>query len=97
MAVGIKIVGFANGRPCKAAGQWVEWYDPDAFDGGGDLLATADPSRAKQFKTIAQAVDYYRQISRIKPKRWDGQPNRPATTFTVVMERLPADVPDIIT
>jgi hypothetical protein len=70
-----------NGR--NVDGQYLRSYDPDAFDGQGDMTATHDLKEAKHFSDIKAAMEFYRQVSTVRPVRGDGKPNRPLTAFTV--------------
>lgn len=62
--------------------------DVDANDGMGNFVVTNDPSLAKKFETGAEAFDYRMQVSKVKPRREDGQPNRPLAALTVVIRDL---------
>jgi hypothetical protein len=81
----IRAIGFANGQPCKVSGQYVKAFDPDAYDGLGAVDFTADPARAKRFANHADAWEFWRTQSKVKPLREDGRPNRPLTSTTVQM------------
>lgn len=71
---------------------WVKRYDPDAFDGGGDVEFTSDPAEALSFATVSEALTFWKQVSTVRPVREDGKPNRPLTAFTTGVQPLP-DVP----
>jgi hypothetical protein len=80
------------GRPTDGsgpAGQYLEAYDPDAFDGGGDATFTSEVARAKRFATVAEAWAELGRRPTARPVRSDGKPNRPLTTFT--MQILPLE------
>lgn len=88
----LRILGLAGdlSRRTHADGQWVKAYDPDANDGRGALATTDDPADARRFVAVGDAWDFYRQTSRVHPVRLtDGQPNRPLTAFSVVIEDAP--------
>jgi hypothetical protein len=70
------------------SGNYLEWADVEAFDGGGDATFTADPAKAMKFESFEAATEFWRQSER-RPFRADGKPNRPLTTFTVTIEALP--------
>jgi len=57
--------------------------DFDAYDGQGAVMFSNAPGRAKHFDTFAEAFEYWRGISKVRPIRTDGKPNRPLTAFTV--------------
>ena len=54
-------------------------YDPDA----GPVPTTTDIAKAKHFADIVEALAFWKTQSRIRPIRWDGEPNRPLTGFSV--------------
>jgi hypothetical protein len=66
--------------------QYVEWYDPEAYDGRGDVQLTSDRAKAKLFASHEEAWTFWKQISKTRPKRADGRPNRPLTAFSVSIE-----------
>ena len=74
--------GFANGAPCPHEGQYLLSFDFDAHDGQGWGEFTSDPAKAKRFKDKISAAEFWRTISKARPVRSDGQPNRPLTALT---------------
>ena len=62
---------------------YLAYYDPDARNGGGEMIWTTKLDDALGFTTAASAVEFYRQVSKAQPIRPDGEPNRPLTAFTV--------------
>jgi hypothetical protein len=95
MAFVIRIVDVAGkvtrSNTPKMVGHYVEYYDPEAHKGRGDVKGTLDISRAKQFATGQEAMEFYRQTSRKHPRRLDGMPNRPLTAFTVEILPVPKE------
>ena len=95
MTVGIVCMGLANGREVLTSGQpsplgqWLKSYDPEAHRGRGAAEWTDLPADAMQFPGPAEAFRYWKQTSRTRPVRPDGQPNRPLTAFTIMLEPLP--------
>lgn len=69
-------------------GQYLCYYDPDAFDGGGSAEFTTEIINAKRFDSINKALDFWRKQSSVKPLRSDGRPNRPLTAFSVSIEQF---------
>lgn len=69
-------------------GQYLQHYDPDAYQGGGWAEWTTEPSLAIRFRTRTEAFTYWRQTSTIRPRRDDGKDNRPLTAFTISIEQL---------
>jgi hypothetical protein len=85
----ILAVGFANGIHCPHAGQYLESFDHDAFDGIGYGTFTDRVSHAKRFATASDALRFRNKQSTVKPLRQDGEPNRPLAALTVSIEPLP--------
>lgn len=72
-------------------GTWVKEYNPDAYNGRGDVVWTMDPMQAKAFPHQVDAYLYYTQVSTVQPTRpyGDHGPNRPLTAFTMACEPIP--------
>ena len=83
MAHVIKIVGAASGHPTGLEGQYVKSFDPEAFQGRGDVIATMNKNDAMHFDSFTQAHAFWNQQSKLRPLRPDGRPNKPLTAFTV--------------
>lgn len=66
-------------------GEYLKSYDPDAFDGYGDCVFTDLPEDALAFSSFTDAQKYVNQVSKKRPLREDGQPNRPIAAFTIEM------------
>lgn len=81
--------GLADGRPCAVDGQWLKSFDPDSFGGRGDAGWTSDPTKAIRFADLDEASEFWRKQSTVKPRREDGQPNRPLTAFNVTFDTVP--------
>lgn len=62
---------------------WVEKVDFEFADGRGLVTFTTDPNKAIQFDSLLEAMEYWKTQSRIRPRRPDGEPNRPLTAYTV--------------
>lgn len=74
--------GFADGTPCPHEGQYLQSFDFEAYDGQGWGEFTADPAKAKRFSDKLAAAEFWRTISKTRPRRPDGQPNRPLTALS---------------
>jgi hypothetical protein len=85
----IQAIGFANGMPCPHAGQYLESFDHEVFNGEGYGEFTPDPAKAKRFPDFAAAVLFWRRPSKVRPRRPDGEPNRPLTALTVEIVDAP--------
>jgi hypothetical protein len=84
----LELAGIASHRgPIAQEGEFVKTFDPDAFDGRGDLTTTPDLADALRFETSYAAMEFWRQQSMVAPIRMDGKPNRPLTAFTVTIAR----------
>ncbi|HUV10816.1 MAG TPA: hypothetical protein VMX12_07530 [Acidimicrobiia bacterium] len=70
---------------------FVRSYDPEGHDGLGDLLITADRSKAHVYDDMSEAFAAYNAQPSCRPLRGDGQPNRPLAAFTVSFERADSD------
>lgn len=79
----LRIVGFSNGRPSPHDGRYVVAFDPDAYDGLGDVQTSADPHQAIKFNEAIDAWNLWRKVSTKRPRRADGKPNKPMTAFTI--------------
>lgn len=90
LAYGIRAVGFSTDAaiPCPHAGQWLEKFDFDAYQGRGFGTFTSRASHAMRFATPGDAMTFRKRRSRVRPTRPDGQPNRPLTALTVQIEPL---------
>lgn len=62
---------------------YLESYDPDAHEGMGDATWTGSLGKAMRFENQLQAMQFYRQGSKVAPYRSDGRANRPLTAFSV--------------
>jgi hypothetical protein len=88
MTVIIRAVEFADGTPCPHSGQWLVWFDHDADGGQGHGVFTSEPRRAMQFLDNADALQFWNRQSLVRPLRPDGQPNKPMTALSVLIEPL---------
>lgn len=79
-------MGLADGRPSPVDGQYVIDCDVDAREGRGEVIATPDRAKATVFRDFTEAVRYWTRQSVIAPFRPDGEPNRPLTAYSVVIE-----------
>jgi len=66
--------------------QWLKSYDVEAHGGRGDAVLTGDRDQALRFEGFPEAMTAWRTVSKKKPKRADGKPNRPLTGFHVEIE-----------
>jgi hypothetical protein len=78
----IKAHSFANGAPCPHAGLYLKSMDFDAHDGIGAAEFTPRIERAMKFESATAALEFWRTVSKVKPIREDGKPNRPLTALT---------------
>lgn len=70
-------------------GQMLASYDPDAYEGYGEATWTRDPALAMIFPHQLAVLATWKVIPMSRPRRPDGQPNRPLTVFTI--EARPID------
>lgn len=90
MSVVIKVVGLGGEFETAFDDQYLVEYDPSrpGVDPEGHLMlarvvTSPDRSKAREFETVKEAIDYYRQSHGVRP---DGKPNRPLTAFTISVE-----------
>jgi hypothetical protein len=90
MSIAILLVQAAHPLASDAdcEGLYLQTYDPDAMNGFGTFTATADLRLAMRFPDITEAMECWRQQSRVRPLRDDGKPNRPLTAFTITFETI---------
>lgn len=89
MATIIRCLGYANGAPCNVLEAMLKAYDPEFKHGLGKADWTYDVRRAMKFKDHTAAWELWHKTSKTRPKRPDGQPNRPLTAFNVSFEEEP--------
>jgi hypothetical protein len=82
----IRAVSFANGAPCPIAGEWIQSFDFEYDNSRGDGLFTDNPSKALVFASQYEAHKFWNTQSVTRPLRDDGQPNKPLTSTTCVIE-----------
>jgi hypothetical protein len=87
----VGIVGAGRHDPLPPDGAWLRDYDPEAHDGQGDVTWTTDPALAQRFDTQADVLDCWSTVPKVRPKRADGKPNRPLTSYTITPEPLPKE------
>jgi len=69
-------------------GQYVKSYSIEAYDGRGDVTFTDDIMEAARWPDLRHAMATWQQVSRLRPRRPDGKPNRPLTAMTVSFESV---------
>jgi hypothetical protein len=69
-------------------GQYLVDADPDAHDGRGSATWTTDHHQARLFAHQMEAFNYWRAQSTVRPRRPDGQPNRPLTACSIEVVHL---------
>lgn len=87
MSYVMQVLLLATGEPSEHDGAFVADYEADVDSAGrARVTFTRDRSEAMQFETQRDAILFYRQVSHVKPKRDDGEPNCPLTAWTVSIE-----------
>jgi hypothetical protein len=76
-------LGFANGDMCEDVGKYLLRFDPDYGSGLGRAYWTDNASEAMLFKNAAEFFTFWKQESKLRPKRRDGKPNRPLTAYSI--------------
>jgi hypothetical protein len=90
----IKIIGLVNGGATAFDGQYLQEFDASRDgvepDSGREmmchLVTTPDISEAKVFADVIEVHRLWVTVDEREPVRPDGQPNRPLTAFTVMVE-----------
>jgi hypothetical protein len=90
----IRALNFANGLPCPIAGEWVLSFDFESDNGRGNGLFTNNPRQALTFDSKYEAHKFWNTQSVTRPLRDDGQPNRPLTSTTCVIEQRETAIKD---
>ena len=67
-------------------GRYLKAYDPEAHDGRGQTEWTTDLADAVVYPDFVAAFEAWRQVPKTRPKREDGQPNRPLTGVSVMFD-----------
>lgn len=76
-------LGYAAGHHCDHVGQFLREFDPDYANGLGRAWWTPDAAKAKRFTNHGELFEFWRQVSKVQPKRGDGKPNRPLTAYNI--------------
>lgn len=82
MAVVMILRGDALGNPTPCDGQYLKAFDFEADDGRGEIDMTPDLADAMQFPHIGHALAFRNRVPVCRPRREDGQPNRPLSSTT---------------
>lgn len=85
----VTIAGRADGTRTDLDGDYLVTYDPDAHDGGGDVLTSPNIEDATRFASAREAWLVWQMQSGVRPLRPDGQPNRPLTAFNIIIQAVP--------
>jgi len=67
---------------------WLKAFDPEAFNGGGHVDITTNPSYALKFDSTSDCLRLWNMSPVCKPYREDGAPNRPLRAFSIVIRRF---------
>jgi hypothetical protein len=82
----IRNLGLANGSAGSVPGQYLKWYNPEARGGMGDWGWTPNKEEALSFEDPIEAFKLYISVPGNRPRRPDGRPNKPLTSFTIIIE-----------
>lgn len=81
--------GLASGPEADVIrGSFLKSYDVEAYDGRGTAEWTGDVTQAMHFESLLGVLQCWRTVSRTRPRRADGEPNRPLTAFHVEPRRV---------
>jgi hypothetical protein len=91
----MKLLSMENGESSPFDGQYVKEYDPDRAgvdpDGRPMTIHLVTTSRKEEAKTYAHMGEFHAEWTRVPkgaPIRFDGEPNRPLTAFSVTNESV---------
>lgn len=85
----IQIIGLADGS--KEFGPpplYLKSFNANSYHGLGAAGLTPNLDEALKFDTMANALNFWKTQSTLKPLRPDGKPNRPLTAYTVLIEPM---------
>ena len=74
--------------PPEIEDQYLVSFGFDAMNGCGFGIFTDRPEQAMRFKTMRDAMEFWRTQSTVKPLRPDGKPNRPLTASTISVFKI---------
>jgi hypothetical protein len=78
------MVRILDGHPDQR-GCYLAYYDPEFADGVGAAGWVTNPVEAIAFEAASAGLDLWLTESKTRPTRWDGEPNKPLTAYTVEM------------
>ena len=84
----LRILSDYEGGSTEHDGLYIRTYDPDAFDGRGNVSTTPDPRMAAIFPNSEAAEEFWVRPSTVKPALEDGTPNCPLLAYYIRIERL---------
>ena len=74
--------------PPEVEDQYLVAFDFDAMQGRGYGIFTDELELAMRFKTLRDAMEFWRTQSTVNPLRPDGKPNRPLTASTISVFKI---------
>ena len=86
----MEVAGLPDGRPCDYDGLYLEDFDFEAEHGTGLITVTADADRAKKFDSPKAAMDFRDTVPKCRPRRDDGEANKPLTGTNWIIKRAGA-------
>lgn len=82
----IKIMYCMSNPHDNSAGKYLKSCDFEAHGGRGQATLTTNPAEAQRFKDSGALLAFWSTVSKTKPVREDGMPNRPMTAYTITLE-----------
>jgi hypothetical protein len=86
----MRVISDAHGNVLPISGQYLCTFDFEADDGRGYGTFTLNLDEALKFADVGAALEFYGTVSKRRPIREDGKPNRPlmATTMEFISVAL---------
>jgi hypothetical protein len=70
------------------AGWYLQAVDIEAENNDDAAIWTTNKDDAMRFSSMLVAMNMWRQISRTRPVRRDGEPNRPLTLWSITLQEV---------
>jgi hypothetical protein len=79
----MKLYSLAHEPNTLYPNKFLKSFDPDGNNGRGEYDTARDLSEAQLFITAKDAINLWQTVSKLRPFRPDGEPNKPLTAFNI--------------